>query len=249
MTELRSLFVLLLVGSCLQSHDDKRVAIRTDDCVKCHQVDYDATTTPPHGAVPTATGTVEFPTTCADCHRTTSWQPALGGLHPAPPKFPIAAGPHDAIKCLKCHDLDLAPTSVLGANTNCIQCHPKTDELEDAHVGTRSPMGVTYAYAPAVANFCLTCHPNGLAKKHPRDQFPLTGPHNARCTSCHDRASGLPDMDGMNTTCINGGCHSLAEEDGHHNEENRTEYQAKRGNGSNRHFCLESGCHPDGRKD
>lgn len=246
MTALRTLFVLALLGSCFQSHDDNRVAIMQDDCVTCHLVDYDATTVPPHGAVPTATGTVEFPKTCADCHTTKSWQPALEGLHPPPPKFLIQVKtPHENIKCLACHT-DLATTSVLGANTTCIDCHPRTDELDDSHTGTKSPTGQVYAYTNAVPNnFCLTCHPAGTARKHPRDQFPLTGPHDAKCTSCHDRASGLPDMDGMNTTCIASGCHSLAGEDREHDE---SRYRTLRGDGTNKHFCLDSGCHPDGRK-
>lgn len=240
---------VLLLGlvACMQSHDDKRVSVRGDDCVTCHRIDYDGTTTPPHAEVPSATGTVTFPTTCGDCHRTVAWQPALGGLHPPPPQFPIAASPHTNIKCLACHDLDLAPTSVGGANTNCITCHPDDDEQRDSHTGVRGPAGQAYAYAPAVANFCLTCHPQGLARKHPDAAFPRTGPHAAPCTSCHDRASGLPDMAGMNTTCIADGCHSLAKEDREHREEGGARYTQERGDGTNRHFCLASGCHPNGR--
>lgn len=244
----RSLAVLLVLGSCLQSHDDSRVQVRQEDCVTCHLVDYDGTTEPPHTAAPTATGTVEFPKTCADCHKTTSWKPALGGLHPPPPQFPIANGaPHVDIACLTCH-VDLNTTAVAGANTDCVQCHPDDRTQRDSHAGVKSPQGASYAYTPDVRNFCLTCHPAGLAKKHPRDQFPLTGPHDAPCLECHDRASGLPDMDGMNTTCIASGCHSLSEEDRHHREEGGTRYTQLRGDGSNRHFCLDSRCHPDGRK-
>lgn len=249
MIDVRRALLPLVLASCLQSHDDKRVAVRETDCVTCHLVDYDGTTQPPHGNVPGANGPVEFPKTCGDCHRTTSWQPALNGLHPPPPQFPIASGPHDAIKCLACHDLDSLAPSAAGANTNCIQCHPDTADQRDSHTGVRGPAGQAYAYAPAVANFCLTCHPNGLAKKHPDNEFPRTGPHAASCTSCHDRASGIPDMDGMNTTCINGGCHSLAKEDDHHREEGGARYTQLRGDGSNRHFCLDSRCHPDGRKE
>ena len=245
--DMRYVVVIVFVASCMQSHDDNRVAVRSDDCVTCHLVDFDSTTTPPHDMVPSATGSVQFPKTCGDCHRTTSWQPALGGLHPPPPQFPVTSGPHDAIKCLACHDLDLPTTSVAGANTNCLQCHPDTADLRDSHTGVRGPVGQSYAYAPAVANFCLTCHPDGLAKKHPDSKFPRTGPHETPCTSCHDRASGLPDMAGMNTTCIADGCHSLTKEDNQHREEGGTRYTQLRGDGSNRHFCLDSRCHPNGR--
>jgi hypothetical protein len=50
----------------------------------------------------------------------------------------------------------------------------------------------------------------------------------------------------MNTTCINTGCHSLSKEDAEHREKGG--YTDARGDGSNRHFCLNSGCHPNGRK-
>jgi hypothetical protein len=222
---------VLLLGlvACVQSHDDKRVSVRGEDCVTCHRVDFDTTQAPPHAAVPSVTGAVAFPTTCADCHRTSSWQPALGGLHPSP------------------HNLELGSTSVAGANTNCVQCHPDDTEQRDSHKGVRGPTGQAYAYAPAVQNFCLSCHPQGLAKKHPDTEFPRTGPHATPCDSCHDRASGLPDMDGLNTTCINSGCHTLSKEDSNHRDEG-TRYTQARGDGSNRHFCLASGCHPDGRK-
>lgn len=247
MIDSRWVLVLLVAGSCTQSHDANRIAIRGDDCVTCHLADYDATTAPPHGMVPGVAGAQQFPTSCADCHRTTSWQPAVGGLHPPPPRFPIASGPHDAIRCLACHDLDLAASSTGGANTNCLQCHPDSADLRDSHTGVRSATGQSYAYNSAIANFCLTCHPAGLANKHPDARFPRTGPHDAPCTSCHDRASGVPDMAGMNTTCINAGCHSLTKTDGQHRE-NGARYTQIRGDGSNRHFCLDSRCHPDGRK-
>ena len=245
---MKRVLLVILFAACMQSHDNKRVAVVSEDCATCHLDDYDATTMPPHGNVPSAAGPVSFPTTCGDCHRNTTWKGALEGLHPPTP-FAITSGVHTNIQCLSCHDLDLATTSKAGANTNCNQCHRDSADLDDIHTNLKGPLGQPYAYAPATANFCLSCHPRGVPDlKHPA-QFPRTGPHDSKCATCHDRFSGLPDLKGMNTTCIIGGCHSLAEEDGHHREEGGARYTQLRGDGSNRHFCLDSGCHPDGRKE
>jgi hypothetical protein len=225
--------VLALVAGCMQSHPDQIVEITQESCATCHTTEYDATSVPPHT-------TAGFPTTCGDCHRTTDWHPALGGLHPEP-KFAVTSGPHGGVKCLVCHDLDSPAPSTAGADTNCIQCHPDSRDQRDSHVGTLGPQGQPYAYSEAVPNFCLTCHPTGRANKHPDKKFPRTGPHNRPCTTCHDRSAG-PDAAGANTTCLNSGCHSLGEEDRQHREENG--YTSRRGDGSNRHFCLE--CHPTG---
>jgi len=230
----RSMIVVCVLVACTQSHTGQ-IEIRQEDCAACHTADYDATTTPVHA-------TAGFPTTCADCHRNVDWVPALEGIHPEP-RFMVKAGPHGGIKCLVCHDLDAMLPSVAGANTNCLQCHPDDAYQRDSHVGVRGPAGQTYAYTSAQRNFCLTCHPAGTALKHPNDRFPRTGDHNAPCSTCHDRASGVPDQGGMNTTCITSGCHSLAEENDHHREVG--EYASARGDGSNRHFCLQ--CHPTGR--
>lgn len=244
MIDMRWMLLIAMV-SCAQPRDGSRVAVHGDDCLACHVTDYDATTMPPHRAVSAAGDPLQFPTTCSDCHSTTAWQPAIGGMHPPAPRFPIAGGPHDAIGCLTCHDLGIAASSVAGANTNCVQCHPDSAALRDGHTGVRGPAGQGYVYTPAVANFCLTCHPTGQANKHPDDRFPRRPPHDAACTSCHDRASGAPDAGGMNTTCLNTGCHALAKEDAEHREE-EPRYSELRGDGSNRHFCL--GCHPSGRQ-
>jgi len=226
-----SLALLALVSACMQSHSADVVEITQESCVACHTLDYEASSVPPHM-------TSGFPTTCADCHRTTDWQPALGGLHPEP-KFAVTSGPHDGAKCLVCHDLDSPAPSTAGADTDCVQCHPDSRGLRDGHVGALGPQGQTYAYTAEPRNFCLTCHPKGSAYKH---RFVRKGEHARPCTSCHDRSAG-PDTGGANVTCLNSGCHSLGEEDREHREQGG--YASKRGDGSNRHFCLD--CHPTGR--
>lgn len=194
----------LVLVSCVQSHDDAVQEVGGESCYTCHTRDYAATVAPAAGGH-AANG---FPTACANCHRTTGWQPALG-LHPDAVDeqldFSIKDGPHVGIKCLVCHDLESTKPSKNGGNTNCVQCHANTQALQTSHVGAVGAQGQVYAYTPEVPNFCLSCHPNGRAHKH---IFPK--PHRSadQCNECHDRSAG-PDTKGANVSCINSGCHPL----------------------------------------
>lgn len=114
-------------------------------CVGCHQDDYDGSPYPGHA---------DFPTTCADCHATSGWTPASGGIHPEA-AFPIATGAHKEVACLECHDTSLGP---MGAgNTICAQCHEHTQAQADAqHLEADD-----YVWDPARPSFCLECHRDG----------------------------------------------------------------------------------------
>ncbi|MEZ4362106.1 MAG: hypothetical protein R3B48_18100 [Kofleriaceae bacterium] len=234
--------VSLGVVACFERHDTTQV-LRGSDCVACHLDDFRATSQPSHTAA-----TANFPTTCADCHRTTSWHPALEGRHPAEQVFPIESGAHAKAACLTCHQLELG-ASRAGANTDCLQCHPNDAYQQSAHQGARSPTGVAYLYRAEIRNFCLSCHPKGTAQKHPNDKFPRTGEHNVACASCHDRSAGADAM-GANTTCIESGCHhTLSWSDSKHREV-RTYTSSRNGPWSkpfitSRNFCLL--CHARGR--
>jgi hypothetical protein len=257
--------IALWLGSlcaCFESHD-RTQEVRSDDCVLCHQADFDATSTPVHAAPG-----VGFPTTCANCHRASDWSPALEGLHPAPntyteldpmgqvqnQTFVIDTGPHAEVKCVLCHDLDVALPAVpaaqrRGFGTDCLQCHPDDAFHQDSHAGAISATGGPYTtYRADVRNFCLACHPTGDALNHPRDRFPITGNHDRPCTSCHVRSMG-PDDDGRNTTCIASGCHSLSKMDAEHDERSYATYRSSPPAPlTTSNFCRAAGCHPDGRK-
>jgi hypothetical protein len=221
---------IAMLCACMQSHAPGVTALAAEDCYTCHKTDYEAA--PDH---------VGKSTTCSNCHRTTAWIPALDGNHSD--TFVISSGPHSNVRCLECHIVDSGLPSKAGANTNCIQCHPNDSEQMQSHVGATSPMGAAYTYQGDVPNFCLSCHPTGLAG-HPRDRFPLTGNHSVPCASCHLRSTG-PDTAGMNTSCIESGCHHTLSWSDNKHEGGR--YATVRGDASNKHFCLASGCHPDGR--
>lgn len=232
---IRGWLALVLLASCLQAHDGQ-TEVRGEQCATCHLDDFNVTSQPPHREN-------AFPESCGDCHKNTGWQPALEGLHPSEPKFPLTAQPHAKIKCLDCHELGSGPSKA-GANTNCVRCHKLTLAVMAQHDGAKSAQGVAFQYSGDVKNFCFSCHPSGRITRHmASNPFRLSGPHKAYCVRCHDRALGdINNKD--NTTCLRSGCHSLGKLNGEH--EGAT-YGTLRDTGSP-HFCLDSRCHPDGRK-
>jgi hypothetical protein len=144
------LSILLAVVACTQPHDPGAIEVRGDeDCVTCHLADYEATTMPVH--------TGSKPTTCADCHTTTAWVPALDGDHPED-AFPINGGDHGDIKCLECHDPDLGSSSD-GMNVSCIGCH--TGEHDRAEMDDKHHEEPRYQWDDSRPAFCRDCHPRG----------------------------------------------------------------------------------------
>ena len=238
--------------------------VRSEDCVLCHQADFDATSMPVHAA-----SNVGFPTTCANCHRATDWRPALEGLHPAPntytdldpmgqvrnQTFLIDRGPHAAIKCLACHDLGVAlpavPAAAAAASTPTASSATRTTRPTGTR--TRGAVSVTGGHVHDVPGRRPQLLPRratrtGDAVNHPKNKFPLTGGHDRPCTSCHDRSMG-PDDGGLNTTCLAAGCHSLSRMDAEHEQRS---YDTNRNSPpaplTKSNFCRVAGCHPDGRK-
>ena len=229
MTRSLCALVLCLAASC-HEHPASQVEVTGEDCVACHESDYQRAE-PPHPGV--------FPRTCASCHRTASWTPALAGPHPDR-AFPLRPGTHGGIDCFDCHDPDRGP-STDGANTDCVGCHTgehARGAMADVHRGIAE-----YVFDAARPNFCLSCHPAGEAAGHPDDRFPISsGAHEGfACADCHDRAAG-PDQGGDNTDCIgcHTGAHSRARMDDTHHEEGGYRWQPDVPN-----FCLD--CHPRGR--
>jgi hypothetical protein len=143
--------VPLSAPACLADHPAGAVEVGGGDCYSCHRPDYEATTMPAHPGM--------FPTTCADCHMTSAWQPALGGAHPES-AFPIRSGPHSGFGCFDCHDPEnLGPSSVDGANTDCIGCH--TGEHSRTKMDEKHQEEPGYVWDDGMPHFCLTCHPTG----------------------------------------------------------------------------------------
>ncbi|MBI3449523.1 MAG: hypothetical protein HY049_11495 [Acidobacteria bacterium] len=111
-------------------------------CVSCHQTNYDNTTNPAHVAA-------GFPTTCEQCHSTTSWAGATYNHT----QFPISSGTHGPgvwSSCATCH---INPVTY--ADFSCFGCHPHSDRLQTdgSHSGVKN-----YMYDSAA---CYSCHPRG----------------------------------------------------------------------------------------
>jgi hypothetical protein len=130
--------------ACAGCHGDKVYKGKSTECVSCHQSDYDKTTDPAHAGA-------GFPTTCATCHNTTSWNGASFN-HDAP-YFPIYSGAHAGrwTTCATCHT---SPTNY--AQFTCFSCHEHDKTLMDSKHQGRSG----YVYD---SQACYSCHKNGRA--------------------------------------------------------------------------------------
>ena len=142
-----------------------------DDCVACHQTDYDG-----HH-----TGS-SFPTTCLNCHSQTTWQGAKFD-HGASTGFALE-GPHTPLQCVSCHAVPgyalLFPKP--GNQDDCVACHQGD---YDANHG-----------ASGFPTTCLTCHARTAWKPATVDHvtigkgFQLLGAHSvASCSACHSMPS------------------------------------------------------------
>jgi len=117
----------------------------TDDCLACHQPDYDAN----HAG----TG---FPTTCLDCHTTTTWE----GATVTHPQFPIYSGRHagEWDSCQTCHTQP-GDFSVF----SCLTCHEHNQaDMDDEHEDVGG-----YSYN---SDACYSCHPDGREVFGPVDR-------------------------------------------------------------------------------
>jgi hypothetical protein len=234
MTRIAIVIACLHLGGCFEPHTSDQRDLGGTDCYSCHTPDYVATTAPVHHDAPQT-----FSTACASCHRTISWKPALEGLHSE--AFIVASGPHAGIACQGCHDLAVGLPSKLGANTNCIQCHPDDAHQAASHADVTSVANVPYVYQGSIPNFCLSCHPAGTAEAHPDKLFARTKDHAVPCADCHDRTAG-PDTRGGNVTCVDAKCHhTLSVSDAIEDHRETTDYKGARGNGTSRSFCHQ--CH------
>lgn len=129
---------------------------RPRDCASCHAADRaraDAKFCTKHPS---------FPNDCTSCHMSTSWSPAIPGLHPTGRFSVTGRSAHSGIACQDCHDLSRYPTDA-GLLPTC---------LADG--------GVTPAYVPPFPNYspcnindtcpdcdCASCHsPAGNRRAH-----------------------------------------------------------------------------------
>ncbi len=198
-----------LVQACVACHTNNVFKGTARDCVGCHRVAYNRTTSPPHAAA-------GFGTSCESCHRATdaSFKGAsfshaaffpLVGLHAQQ----ACATCHvnnvfkgTARDCVGCHRNDYnrtvsPPHASSGFGTSCESCHRATDS---------SWRGSTFNHAAAfplvgvhAQQACASCHVNNVFRGTPRD-----------CVGCHrtlyTRTTSPPHAAaGFGTTCES--CH------------------------------------------
>jgi len=143
-----------------------------DDCVACHQVDYDGE----HAGS-------GIPTACLECHTQSSWSGAAVD-HVAISNGFALDGPHATATCTSCHSIPdyglLFPEP--SGQDDCASCHQADYDRE--HAGSGFP------------TTCLDCHASNTWSGATVDHvavsggFDLVGPHaTAACTSCHS----IPD--------------------------------------------------------
>lgn len=160
------------IEACSECHNINNYADISNDCVSCHQADYEAALNPSHTRLGLSND-------CASCHTTDlDWMPATFPIHD---QFYALNGAHAEIAndCASCHNGDynnLPPT-------DCFGCH------ESDYNATNSPSHITIGFSTE----CMDCHTEDdwepSTFDHDRDFFPINSGSHAgtwtRCTDCH----------------------------------------------------------------
>ncbi|MCP4411771.1 MAG: hypothetical protein GY808_04270, partial [Gammaproteobacteria bacterium] len=173
---------------CIDCHENNQLSGIPENCVGCHQQDFNNVTDPNH---------IEnnFGLECAVCHNQNAWTPADFDHNQT--EFPLT-GAHVSSECVDCHS-----TGYTNTPKDCYSCH-QTDftSADDPNHETNnfdhdcSLCHNTTAWTPANfdhvnTNFpllgahisvdCSDCHTNGYTQQLPTD-----------CWSCHE-----PDFKGV----------------------------------------------------
>ena len=131
-----------IANDCVKCHNgDYQNTPNT--CIGCHRDDYNDADDPNHLAA-------NFPEDCTLCHNLNDWEPA--DFDHDDKYFPIYSGNHQGEwdKCSDCH-LNNNDYSIF----SCIDCHEHSNknDVDDEHDGVNG-----YAYNSIS---CLECHPDG----------------------------------------------------------------------------------------
>ena len=169
--------------ACTTCHVNGQFAGTPQNCIGCHQQDYNGTSNPNHVQA-------GFPTTCQNCHTTTTWSGAQFN-HNTMTSFPLT-GAHVSVACTTCH----VNGQFAGTASTCIGCHQQDFN------GTTNPNHVQAGFPTD----CTTCHSTvtwtGATFNHSQTAFPLTGAHvSVACATCHVNGQ----FAGLGTACVT--CH------------------------------------------
>jgi hypothetical protein len=165
---MRMLAALVALAAVACTTSATHVTIDRTDCITCHTAEYASTNT---GAVsicrapsaPRAHEVNHYATTCADCHGTFAWCPAVDPLPDrSHNKFDITSTSHGGWDCADCHTAitygppDPKITDRTATGIDCTGCHWHDQARTDMnHLGNGN-----YVYAPAS---CIRdgCHGQG----------------------------------------------------------------------------------------
>jgi len=161
-------------------------------CITCHQTDYNGAKSTP-ASNHTANG---FPTTCQNCHVTTSWGPGTAMQH----------NYVSSIACYNCHSGDFATAKATPASNHAANGFPTT--CQNCHNTTAFGPGTAMQHSFVSGAACYTCHQTDFqsAPNHVSQNFAKT------CQTCHSGTTtwlgAVFDHSslGANPVCYN--CHS-----------------------------------------
>ncbi|MCP5063688.1 MAG: hypothetical protein GY936_14670, partial [Ignavibacteriae bacterium] len=208
------------IGNCFDCHNTNSFEGLSQDCIVCHQADYNVTTNPNHS-------NLNFSQDCLDCHSTNpSWRPVEFKLHD---DFYPLLGAHKIIAndCAQCHT-----TTYENTPTDCFSCH----KIE--YDNTSNPNHFSAGFSAD----CETCHNLDAwlpaTFDHDNQFFPIySGEHNNDwndCSDCHTNPSNYQVFE-----CIHCHEHNQADMDDEHSGINGYSFQSS--------ACL--ACHPTGSEE
>jgi hypothetical protein len=171
------------------------------DCYSCHAADYQIA--PGHV-------TNSFPQSCQQCHSIAGWLPARYDHT----NFPLT-GAHTGLDCTRCH----TGGTFEPLPSDCYSCHAADYQTAPDHAALAFP------------HTCQQCHTTSAWLPSTfRHAFPLSGPHDQSCTTCHTTGST------STFNCL--GCHTAASTNEHHSGVSGYSYDSL--------ACYQ--CHPTGRE-
>lgn len=157
---------------CSDCHGSTFVVNLSDECVSCHEEDFQNTSDPDHGAV-------GFSEDCELCHTTNAWIPSTFDHNET---GYILTGGHLGILCSECH----AGNVYEEISQDCVSCHREDyDSVADPdHAALEFSLN------------CEECHTTASWTPslfdHNTTRFPLEGAHQrTACADCHTEAYGL----------------------------------------------------------
>ncbi|MFK5957475.1 MAG: hypothetical protein QM495_01255, partial [Lutibacter sp.] len=148
---------------CHTSETNLRFDKLGNECVNCHQANFDETINPNHTIA-------DFSLNCTECHSAFETDWSAGNFNHD--SFPLTLG-HDIQECKKCH----ITTNFSDTSAECISCHQNDFDI------STSPNHINAEFSTD----CITCHttnPDWTPADWNHDFYALNGAHAAISEDC-----------------------------------------------------------------